>query len=1164
MKKIYSLIALLVMAVSVSAQKYHLVTQARGTVETGVDYVLYCSENASTPYANATSGMGASLADDSYLWRFEEATGETTEEGYQLYVLYSVSRQAYWQEQDFENNIGLDGYDIFGYAGINATFGAKATAMRVAVMEANSTGDWRSETSTGSGFLISRNNPVPQNEETTWYFKLSFQSQDLGFAPYGGENRGWDIWTVEENTPKEKLEELIDRIVGEGAIFQAGDGPGFYDAAAVNRFYDALEAAQDAVLAGTASDDEFLAMYDELEAAEIAVKAALQKFADGYYFIVSAGPFFNTQGVEKGVYASNATTPGWKTIDKCIENKDYSFLWKLTETSDANYKLQNVLYGTYYAGPTTAGQSVACVLNESGNVTVSFDLIISDEIGENDEKQWYIYDSFSNNKMHANNHGGGAGQSSNLVTWNAAYASSASAWYIRPVTDEEYIKAAGEALAYMELVASVEPLVREANSLYDQLFVVAADLDNPFVTDADDTKLPGEEGNQFLSNHKEGSEGRYAALIDGKTKAIWDKEGNPTEGATNFDENGDWAYFHSTWSSDAYTDAHSSMAHYLQVDFSKTPASEFVVRFARRYNNYEGQPTQIAIYATKDTTGYHNATDQWTKITTINIPYLNQEEFYTSNVIDLGDTYKYARFVVEETYSQKVFFHLSEFNLYPGAISEELSQYYYIDGMKEAAEAMKAQVEAARKALADETVTQQTIDDLKAAIAKVRVLFANPSDFINAIAEAEAYLKMDITIGNNYGNIKSQDAVDALSDAIKAAKEVDLEGKLEKSDLDAALAALTAAKNAFLSEMVVPEAGKWYQILSQCPEDQRAGLLGSAIYVNVAGNSADVLWTADDMATNATAMWQFIPVEGDTPNVFYLQNMATGLYMGNESAPAKSVTTTTSVEPIPFQITFVGGDNVAIVSQKNNTTGSGLHAQANYKAVVGWNYDTAASMWTFGEVDEEEIDGVVVPVIAGGTRAQVLPFATEGLSLFNEESVKFYSVKSMAYNADTDETTIELYEKDSFEAGEPFIIEVGEQDTTITVPTPATDAVIDKAGVKNGLVGVLRNTDITAGMAYFDNSGEETVVNILTQTAAIASLKGYFDPALYEGEVADVETAKIYVVNGANDNWLTAVGGVTADKTIVVKGGIYTLNGQKVTEPQKGQIYIVDGKKVKF
>ncbi|MBR4783364.1 MAG: hypothetical protein IK023_05690, partial [Bacteroidaceae bacterium] len=133
MKKIYSLIALVAMffvAVSVNAQKYHLVSKA-DQPEVGVTYAIVNVSASENPYATSTEGLGISLADDSYLWQIED-TGEKSDDGYDLYVLKSVDKDGYWQEIPFETSrwddgTPYDGYDYFSYAGINATFGAKET-----------------------------------------------------------------------------------------------------------------------------------------------------------------------------------------------------------------------------------------------------------------------------------------------------------------------------------------------------------------------------------------------------------------------------------------------------------------------------------------------------------------------------------------------------------------------------------------------------------------------------------------------------------------------------------------------------------------------------------------------------------------------------------------------------------------------------------------------------------------------------------------------------------------------------------------------------------------------------------------------------------------------------------------------------------------------------
>ena len=316
MKKIYSLIALVAMfvaAVNVSAQKYHLVQKAT-TPEVGVTYALYnpsAAANNENAYASSSDGLGLAIADDSYLWQFE-ATGEKSDDGFDLYVLKSVDKDAYWQEDDFENNLGLDGYDIYSYAIVNCKFGEKATACRFTILQANSEDSWRAQCgdSNTDGFVLARNKEVQQEDGSYYYYKLGRQNVNIAFEPWNG-NVTWQLWTVEENGPKEKLQELVDRISMADITYQTGNDPGMYSVSVVEAYNAALQAAMDALFAQpTPSDDEFTTLYENLLAAEAALATAVNPIKEGYYFIVSGySAFFDQQGVEKGVYVTDVAKP---------------------------------------------------------------------------------------------------------------------------------------------------------------------------------------------------------------------------------------------------------------------------------------------------------------------------------------------------------------------------------------------------------------------------------------------------------------------------------------------------------------------------------------------------------------------------------------------------------------------------------------------------------------------------------------------------------------------------------------------------------------------------------------------------------------------------------------------------------------------------------------
>ena len=1103
MKKIYSLLALFAMlfaAVGASAQQYSLDTQVE-LPEEGTQYAL-CNLAQGT-YLSSKSGLISSLESNECLWTFEKSGNQV--DGYDLYYMKSVESGGYWQEIDFENNLGLDGYDITGYGGENVAkqLGAsKATAIEVTILVA----DGSSERSTGNatgGVIICRKNPVAQDANTTWYYKLETQSPTVSFSPWNGENV-WTLWTVRENTNQEKLQILVDEILTADNSYTVGTDPGYYTQATVDEYNNALEDAQTA-LNESLTQEKYGQIYDKLKAIYTAMSDNVIPVTEGYYYIKSAYPeYFNQQGVEKAMYGANATTPKWADFDAT----NYAYLWKV-EKSGEGWKIKNILYDAYISG-AASGQSAQVYMAESTDRTTFFRALGSG--------QWNIYDSGNQYAYHTNGHGGGAGKSGTIVTWNGG-AGSGSSWAISTVTDQDFINAAIQAHSQIGIKTELNALIVEGGTVYDQLFTVSADLESPLVTEASDDVTINEEGNQFLCNRKETSEGRYAALIDGIVSTADNNGGNK-------DINDQWAYFHSAWAGAENVGTHSSDAtDFLQVDLSKTPVSSFVLRTARRYNNANAQPIQIGIYATNDTTGFYNATDKWTKITTIYPKECAQEEYYTSPLIELGAEYKYIRFVMEKTNNEQRYFTYSEFNLYKGAVSQELSQYYYAEGMKDAADAMKASITTASEAIAAGNATEDMITDLTNKIAAVKALFADPTELKSLISTATTELQY-VTVGEDMGNISDQDVVDAYTNALATAQEFNLDGAVKKAELDKVTSDLNAARTAFYDAMVVPDSTKWYFITST--DESREGdsyTHGASIYAETVGTGASVRWGANESGEldgQALAMWRVIPVkDAETPHTVYIQNMGTGLYLGDESKNLSYVTHL-SATPVAFTLTYVGNSSLAICLTEGNTNNTSLHAQVVGKSVVGWYYNVGgvdangtpsntASLWTFNEV--EDLEGVTVPVTTGMTYVKVLPFPASDLTEYNE-NVKTYGIQNMETEDGT--TTVSLYEKDEFAAGEPFIIEVDAADTTtvdLLIPAPTTKEIITAPKAGNGLVGVFGVTAVPAGKAYMNAADSTWTVSTGAEANAVAAQTGYIDLSKFTGAV-DAEVAKTFTIVG--------------------------------------------------
>ncbi len=119
-----------------------------------------------------------------------ETTGNTVD-GAPTYYLYNKAEKAYWKNDDFEGNPGLDGYDIHNYSGTNAYWtNTKAEAMEVTILAAGSDATWRTAGAGSEGYILALNRVVPDGEGGDFYFKLGQQGSDLAMEPWD-EDVAW-------------------------------------------------------------------------------------------------------------------------------------------------------------------------------------------------------------------------------------------------------------------------------------------------------------------------------------------------------------------------------------------------------------------------------------------------------------------------------------------------------------------------------------------------------------------------------------------------------------------------------------------------------------------------------------------------------------------------------------------------------------------------------------------------------------------------------------------------------------------------------------------------------------------------------------------------------------------------------------------------------------
>ena len=133
------------------------------------------------------------------------------------------------------------------------------------------------------------------------------------------------------------------------------------------------------------------------------------------FYTIEAPLFENVQGVKKGLVVNEDGSLGWNTVD--LTNKNH--YWVPTTVNGQTVALKNLGTEKYLNGTEVSTDYVASTVKVLG-------------LGQ--------YNIVSNGTtVHANNHGGGANASGNIVSWGGA-ANSASAWQFVEQQDPDAVQ----------------------------------------------------------------------------------------------------------------------------------------------------------------------------------------------------------------------------------------------------------------------------------------------------------------------------------------------------------------------------------------------------------------------------------------------------------------------------------------------------------------------------------------------------------------------------------------------------------------------------------------------------------------------------------------------------------------------------------------------------
>lgn len=757
--------------------------------------------------------------------------------------------------------------------------------------------------------------------------------------------------------------------------------------------------------------------------------------------------------------------------------------------------------------------------------------------------------------------------------------------------DGTEIKAIDEAMSVLNEaignITKLKALVASATALHDSLVVFASDgLIKTVNTNNDGT-------NQMLANDT------WTSITPDNDNysfnAAFIEDGYNLLGALI--DNNDQTY----WHSDPAKDLRNTEA-YFQIDLKRSDVKSFRIRLNRRNDFYNGanrhgiMPRKAYLYGTNDDaigTDLDGSCTKWDMVTFLDaIPSEDDAaaDDYVTSEITPTVPYRYLRF--RPTNAGQAYWCLSGFQILEGgegSYDHEKSQYYYVDGMKDAADKMMAGASSLQAKIDDGSATMAEGNALAADIEAVRALYQDGKR-ANALAKKARNIAENIEVGTGIGQVNDQSLIDNVLKAIGPVEEGSTNTATFKTNLKAledALAALQAGvKNI--------EVGKWYYIKSTDDPEASSGnnlypartINGAALYVLNDSNSPmggltgryssgnQLRWGLDDYKgveteTDPDAIWTFEAAPDSLgANVYYIRNMRTGYYLGFVYVGGSDNYVKATIDPYPYTVEFIGkGEFHISPAAGNNRIGVPIQFGENARQIRCDSpisgFDNR-STFTFEEVNTSDISQVVLMLPSSKMTIESFPFPVSGIN--ENEGVKAYGIHSRI-----DSTHIGLVEKNSFAAGEAMILVVGDTTTTtdaataVNVNIPQVQLTTGSDTV-NGLISSFPSKAINGipGYGYI----EENVLKVTGFDACpIPVHSGYIDDGLINN--MDGEPDAVLEVFG--DGMLNAVRkvGIAASASATVN--VYTIDGVLVRQGVKPAvatyglakgIYIVGKKKV--
>ena len=956
----------------------------------------------------------------------------------------------------------------------------------------------------------------------------------------------WYVEKVEEGTIPyfTKLNEAITDAAGVVKDSKVGPNPGdnLGDATELNNVINEARTMYDEA---SASDEEVNAMVAKLAEAVKNFNEqdhSMRQIEDGYYYIVSTQDGFQEKG-KIAMYLPTTNYLSWKVLRK----NNGQYLFNIKNLGDDTYSIQGVESGRYASSNSANG------IATTSEQTVPQKFAYSNGV-------WHISNTVDNADYTLKTY---KSETSGVININDG--SNIKDWTLIRESNQAVIDSLIEASASIRVREAMNGALQKAEPAYKAVFRYNSDHNDGLIKETNETSpLDG----QIWGTQVNDSYTSYAHLIDGDLNTC----------------------FQSSWDSGTWGSKveEGQGQQWLQVDLRSNPVDNFEFYFGLRNGDWGWKEcwSNIDIYATNDANvaSQENFNDaDWTHVGNYTdlTSYIKPEganmnsngRYIYYPVRGLDQEYRYIRFVVRSTIVPQscMMYTIGEFQVYKSELDEANSPYNYVEGMKALVDELKPLIDGAKEKIANNTATQEDVDKMIELTQKIDALTPKTEPLDNKINEVKEYVAKFSDEGL-WGDVES-DELDAINNAVEEAESYDHE-QPQQADLEKNLNALETAFALYKSQQKKPEVNAWYYITNR--DNSRGGSIdeggtgdiwsrwcyGNVIMAPHANATRSAYWDdvknavtwsgydhasgilSDTVPVDPYSMWRLVKIEGnENADVYGLQNRATGTYLGTSGNRNGFIGMENA--PAPYKLVLLKSGQFNIICQDEaNSWGIPIHADGR-KVLVTWDGTTdSPSAWDFVAVDESEIENAEITIRNNSATVITLPYAYNNEDVVNlniDNEIATYGIKGVSENG----KQVFLYNKTSFEAGEPMVVVAGDVtkyndgNESTRMFLPFANEFTTEVKEANGIVGTLDYTVLPA------NAG-------IVKADSIISIGDSEDSAIF-GQRGYINASKI--VNNEE---------LSTDFVLYVDGDIVNgINNAVVSTSNRVNVYTTDGVLVK-